>query len=224
LLGTAAVLGYTAVARSADHLDSPAVMAAPNADINDVYTWMDGNNVVLAMTFYPNTPLGTMFDPSLQYVFHTKSGAGLGQTAVPVDVIATFDASQNVSVWVGTSDYVTGNATNPAAPLVSADGKVSVFTGTRADPFFFNLNGFRDTVAAVEAAAPGLMFNAQGCPAIDAATSATLVGFLSHTSNGTMPPSNFFATFNAMAIVVAVDKSLLTTNGTTMSVWAGTYQ
>ena len=32
------------LARSADHLDSPAVKADPAGDINDLYSWMDGNN------------------------------------------------------------------------------------------------------------------------------------------------------------------------------------
>ena len=54
----AATCAVTAVvsprlARSADHLDSPAVKADPAADINDLYTWNDGNNVVLAMTVFP---------------------------------------------------------------------------------------------------------------------------------------------------------------------------
>ncbi len=230
VLGAAGILGYSQVAKSADHLDSPATIAAPTADLNDLYTWTSGTNTVLAMTLYPNAPTGTAFDPTVQYVFHTKSGPSLGATAVPVDIIATFDASQNVSLWVvdvtstTVKDYVTGNATDPANPLVAADGKVTVFTGMRADPFFFNLDGFKAAVADVEAAAGGLTLNMFGCPTnVTPAISQALVTQLGSSGDGG-PPQNFFATFNALAIAVSVDTTLLTSNGTTMSVWAGTYK
>ena len=52
----AAVVGYAASARSADHQDAPGTMAAPTADINDVYAWTNGNAVDLVMTVYPAAP------------------------------------------------------------------------------------------------------------------------------------------------------------------------
>jgi hypothetical protein len=222
LCAAAGVIAYATVARSADHQDSPATIAAASADINDVYTWMNGNNVVLAMTVYPNAPMGTMFDPAVQYVFHTASGNGLLTTASPVDIIATFDASQNVQLWVGNNEYVTGNATDPANPLVSADSKVTVFTGLRADPFFFNLDGFKNTAATVTAVAGTLMLNDAGCPTVNAPTAALLASDLSHAPDGGAPVDHF-ATFNGLAIVLSVDKTLLTAGGTVVSVWAGTY-
>lgn len=98
LAGVASVVGYATKARSADHLDSPATTATPTADINDVFTWMDGNNVVLAMTVYPAAPSTAKFDPAIQYVFHTASGT-FGQATNAVDVIATFDQSQKIQLW-----------------------------------------------------------------------------------------------------------------------------
>ncbi|HEY6461058.1 MAG TPA: DUF4331 family protein [Polyangiaceae bacterium] len=218
----AAVIGYAASALSADHQDGPATTSEPPADLNDVYTWMDGSNVILAMTVYPAAPTGAQFSDNVQYVFHTASAAsGLGATADPVDVIATFDATQKIQLWVGTSEYVTGDASSTSG-LASADGKVKVFAGLRADPFFFNLDGFKQTAADVQAAAGSLSFNEAGCPTLDKNTSNTLVTQLATAPDGGAPV-NHFATFNGLAIVVAVDKSLLTKGGPYMTMWSGTY-
>jgi hypothetical protein len=232
-LATAAVVvGFSGSARSADHQDAPATTADPTADINDVFTWMDGNNVVLAMTAYPNAPTGAMFSNTVQYVFHTASAitfTGSIPTTGGVDVIATFDSStptQNIQLWVGASEYVTGNPSAKTG-LTSADGKVKVYAGLVADPFFFNLDGFKKAVSTVEAVAAtagtdgGLMFDPYGCPKLNSAQSDLLVGELGTTGGGTAV--NHFATFNGLAIVVAVDKSLLTSAGAAVSVWAGTY-
>ncbi|MEO7110517.1 MAG: hypothetical protein ABI183_08780, partial [Polyangiaceae bacterium] len=125
-------------------------MSDPAADINDVYSWMDGNNMVFAMTVTPNAPAGTAFSNATQYVFHTQSGAKYGATTgVEKNIIATFDATGKISLWVGTDEYITGDA-SATTGLASADGKVKVFAGLRADPFFFNLSGFNAAVSAVD--------------------------------------------------------------------------
>jgi hypothetical protein len=220
MASVATIIGYAASALSADHQDGPATTSEPPADINDVYTWMDGNDVVLAMTTYPAAPTGAQFSNNVQYVFHTASAAaGLGTTTNPVDVIATFDATQKISVWVGTADYVNGDA-SPTAGLTSASGKVKVFAGLRSDPFFFNLDGFKQVALDVQGAT-GLTFNEAGCPALGA-TGPVLVTQLATAPDGGAP-ANHFATFNGLAIVVSVDKSLLTKGGAAMSVWGGSY-
>jgi hypothetical protein len=216
---------YSVLARSADHQDSPSTMAAPTADINDVFAFMDRNDAVFAMTVYPNAPAGALFDDHVQYVLHTASTATFA-TVLPasnhVDIIATFDSAtpQRISLWVGTSEYITGDASGVAG-LTSADGKVKVFAGLRADPFFFNLDGFKHTVTTIESAG-ALTLNDAGCPILNAATSTTLVGQLSTAPDGGAP-QNHFATFNTLAIVVAVDKSIVTAGGPDVTVWAGTY-
>jgi len=220
----ATIIGYAASALSADHQDGPATTSDPTADINDVYTWMDGNDVVLAMTVYPAAPTGAQFSNNVQYVFHTASAAaGLGATSDPVDVIATFSASnpQTIQLWVGSSEYVTGDPSSTAG-LASADGKVEVFAGLRSDPFFFNLDGFKQVALDVQAAAGSLSFNEAGCPALGTATSNALVTQLASAPDGGAAV-NHFATLNGLAIVVSIDKSLLTKGGPAMSVWAGTY-
>jgi hypothetical protein len=241
LAGVAVISGYSTPARSADHQDSPSVRGEPAADINDVFTWMDGSNVVLAMTVYPDAPAtGAMFSNSVQYVFHTGSAQTFGN-AIPtsgVDVIATFDSStpQNIQLWVGNptsgGEYVTGNA-SATTGLSSADGKVKVFAGLVADPFFFNLDGFKSVVTDVEGVEPelgqpldagGIALSPFGCPMLGSGTVDTLDGQLGTAPGGINAAQDHFATFDALAIVVDVDKNLLTQAGADpmMTVWAAT--
>ena len=220
---TAAVLVHKA-ARSADHLDSPATKADSTIDINDLYTWNDSNNVVLAMTLYPAAPSSALFSDGAQYVFHVSSGAGYGATTGDYQIICTFTgtaAPQTAQCWGGTNEYVTGNA-SAATGITSTDGKMKVFAGLRADPFFFNIDGFKAVVADVEAAG-ALPTNDAGCPTVPGPLAQQLVAQLAHASDGGAP-SDFFATFNALAIVVSIDKSLVTTGGPVLAVWASTHK
>ena len=214
-------------ARSADHLDSPATKADSTIDINDVYSWMDGSNFVVAVTAYPVASASTLFSTSAQYVIHTNSGASYGAVgaATPYDIICTFSgttAPQTAQCWAGTNEYVTGNA-NQTSGITSSDGKFKVFAGPRADPFYFNLDGFKNAVATVESVAGSLTFNDAGCPALTGGQSALLIGQLQHENDGGAP-SDFFAALDTLAIVVSLDKSLVTTNGPVVAAWAGTYK
>ena len=164
------------LAQSADHRDGPAVKMDPSTDINDVYTWNDGNNVVLAMTVFPVADANSKFSNAAAYVLHTESAAAFGATSNPFDIICTFDAAQKISCWAG-DEYVTGDA-SAAAGVASASGKLKVFAGRRADPFFFNLEGFNDNRDFVVANAGALTFNNQGCPNIDGPTSGAIVSRL----------------------------------------------
>ena len=90
---------------------------------------------------------------------------------------------------------------------------------------FFNLSGFVDTVAIVKGAAAGLTFDTAGCPSLDAATSKALVSTLSEVPSKENPsrqnPDDFVAA-NALAVVVSVDRGLVTKGGNVVSVWAST--
>ncbi len=214
---------------AADHMDGPAAKADPTEDIADVYSWVDGANTVLILNVNPSATTATKFSNTVQYVFHTESSAAFppGASAVPVNVICTFDATQKISCWVGTADYVTGDA-SVMGGIKSTSGDVQVFAGLRDDPFFFNLGGFHDAEADVEAAASGLTFNAAGCPALSSATSAALVGDISHSNHGAAAPVDFFAPVaggysgNVLSIVLSIKTSLLTGGGPILGVWAST--
>jgi Domain of unknown function (DUF4331) len=220
-----AVTSVASMAIAADHRDGPDVSMDPTADINDVYSWVDGDNVILVMTVFPQAMADSAFSPNVQYVFHTASHAAFGAPGTGVDIICTFDDQQVAQCWAGADEYVTGDASD-AAGITSASTNFKVFAGLRDDPFFFNLNGFNAAVSAVVAAAPTLTFDAAGCPAVDAATSTALVTALqSDPDNPGGPALDFFAGFNTLAIVVSVNKSLLVTDeAPILSVWGSTNQ
>ncbi len=217
------VLSAASWAMAADHLDAPGAIADPTADITDLYTWTDQTNVVFVLNV---TPLAAnpaaKFSDKVQYVIHTESSAKFGMPGELVDIIVTFDANQKASVWVGPKGYVAGDA-SATTGLASADGKFKVFTGLRDDPFFFNLEGFKETVAIVNGAIAGgtLMLDPAGCPKLDAMTSGALVKQLKSAKGGGAPV-DFFGGKNVLSIVLSVDKSLLNQGGKIMSAWAST--
>jgi hypothetical protein len=217
----AAMLIATA-ALAADHQDGAAVLTDPSTDINDVFAWTstDGTRLNLVMDVFPAATTAAKFSNVAQYVFHTTSSSAYGTAATASeDILCTFDTSQIISCWGG-GEYVHGDASSTSG-IASTSGKLRVFAGLRDDPFFFNLDGFKATAAAVHAAAGSLTFDAAGCPALDTATSTALVTQL-RSAPGGGPPSDHFKGLNTLSIVVQIDRSLVTTGGSTVGVWAST--
>ncbi len=210
-------------ALAADHADGPAATADPSADITDVFAWMssDAKQLYLVMDLVRNATAGSKFSDGVQYVFHTTSRPGFGGPAAPeVDIICTFATTQTIQCWAGTQEYATGDASRVTG-ISSRDGRLRVFAGLRDDPFFFNLAGFKETGKDVADAAGALTFDAAGCPQLDAATASALVTQLQTAPGGGAPVDNF-AKFNVLALVVAVDKTIVTAGGPIVGVWGST--
>ncbi len=200
--------------RAADHAEAPGAIADPAADLTDIYVWTTPDATKLNMII--GVP-AAMFSDAVQYVLHVESSTAYGTPGTTVRLICTFNAAQAVSCWVGNAvDYVTGDASGPAG-IVSATGRTRVFTGRRNDPFFFNLTGFRNTIATVKSAAPSLTFDGAGCPVLDAGTSAALIASLQAGGDS-------FALGTISAIVLQMDKALIAPGGNIVAVWGGTYR
>jgi hypothetical protein len=242
------VLGTLLVthSRAADHVDSLSLNTAANkmGDLNDVFTWMNGDatKLNLALTVSPADDGTRSFGPSVQYAFHVRSRVGTtgrdvlaAAGGVETNVICTFASNTSVQCWVvaGTTikAYVKGDPSSLTG-LTSTDGKLKVFAGRRSDPFFFNLQGLRNAVAGIQAAAAGLTFT-NGCP--NNLTDVQVGGLVATLAAqqpadaAAVPPcsatvKDCFAGFNVMALVVQVDKTLVV-NGTDtfLSVWASTH-
>jgi hypothetical protein len=228
-------------AGAADHRDGPAALADPTTDVTDVYAWMsaDGARVYLVMDIQGanlGASTATRFSNSALYVLHLDSGSKYGDTNPKTDrIICKFsaDATQQFQCWGPGSEYVSG-ATGNTAGVASASGKMKVFAGLRNDPFWFNIQGFRKLASAVKAAAGQLSFDGAGCPAIDPTTSSALVGLLASDGNGGPGKDDFaknghapvdgssVTNGNVLSIVIAVDKTLLTTGGPIVGVWGST--
>lgn len=214
------------LALAADHLDGPGAIADPAADITDVYAWSEAKNLLLVMDVVPLATEASKFSDTIQYALHLESSAGYGMAGDKMDVICTFDAAQTISCWIGDKEYVTGDASKTEG-IKSESGLVRVYAGLRADPFYFNLEGFQDTVTTVDAALMmnpiPFMFDGAGCPLLDMATSNVLVDQLQGTMSGAGAGKNFFAMVNVLGIVMEVDKTLLT-GGPVVAVWGSTHK
>lgn len=227
-----ALVGPSALA--ADHLDSPAVKADAAADITDVYAWAEGEKLLLVLNVSPLATAESKFSDAVQYALHVESGAAYPFSGMTTkkDVVCTFDAAQAIQCWVGdpggkVDDSVKGDA-SAAAGLASDSGKIKVFAGLRADPFYFNLAGFQDAVSTVKGAlaTDPLPFtvDGSGCPGLDAFTATALIQQLQGTNMGAGAAENFFGAVNVLSIVLEIDKALLTGGGNTVAVWGSTHQ
>ncbi len=238
-LGTAALLATQG--HAADHLDSPSLATNPLGDITDVYAWMTGNTLDLAMTVSPFDDGTRQFGPSVLYAFHVASKSGLGvgtppQSGTETKVICRFASNTKVECWVadasGIKDYVTGDP-SATVGITSASGRVRVFAGRRSDPFFFNFQGFLGAVTSIDAAKGGYVPDGAGCPTnVSDATALNLRTTLKTpqplaapcATTGSATTGDCFATANVMAIVVQLDKSLVNSGqNTTVAVWGSTH-
>ncbi len=197
---------------AADHVDSPSVVADPSADITDIFAWMTPSatevNLILAVP-------AAAFSDAVDYVFHVESSEAYGVAGTQVDVICEFAVDQSIQCWVGTADYLEGDASDPAG-LRSRAGRMLAFVGQRNDPFFFNSTGFRNTLNTVAGAAPSLSFDPAGCPILDQATSNALITQLSTGGDA-------FALGSVQALVLQIDKALIAPGGDTIAVWGATH-
>jgi hypothetical protein len=160
--GLAFVATRQTTVEAADHLDPPARTNPDvggmdrNADIADVYAWYNGEGAdrtaVLAMSFAgPNVPAAdqaTPCDRDVVYSIHIDNNEtdGIAPTSTIEMRFGEDDA--------GNCFYrLTGVPGAGADPIVGAVGfetrraDVQAYVGLRADAFFFDLQGFRETLA-----------------------------------------------------------------------------
>lgn len=226
--------------QAADHLDSPAVsMPSANADINDLFTWMEGTNLNLALSVSPGDVEALKFGPDVQYVFHVHSkaqlGVGIPGVGVETRVICTFASNTSGQCWVvegdKIKDYVSGDPSNIAG-IKSKSGKVRLYAGRRSDPFFFNLQGFRVAIASLKqrfGENPPVQFDVAGCPSnLTNPELATIAGLIDDQIAGQPPCSatqrDCFADLNVKVILVQLDQSLVNSGqNIAVGVWASTH-
>jgi hypothetical protein len=221
LAAGAAVLaawGSTPVAGASDHLDSPAVIADPRADIGDVYAWMSPDarklNLVMAV-------VGHSFSDRLAYVFHIDSGRRFGATTATIDLTCRFASATRADCRLGRLDRAQGDASRGAG-IESSGGRFRVFAGLRDDPFFNNVRGTRAAyTAAVKALGTGgARYDASGCPVFNPAQSAEILDQWRHTDGG--PATNLLRGWTPDSIVVSIDIAAVDTGGPLLAIWGAT--
>ncbi len=209
--------------RAADHIDSPAAVSDPTADITDLYAWMspDTQNLNLIMNVNPFAGSDAAFSDAVQYVFHVNSSSAYGEAQTETQVICQFFDVDMIECWAGDS-YVIGDPSDTDG-ITSDDDALRVFAGRRDDPFFMEFEGFTATVDIVVGAAGDLTFDEEGCPNVDEDTSAVLVDQLQSGAMGE-PASDTFAGSNVLSLIVQIDVDKVNAGGGLLGVWASTHR
>jgi len=149
-----ALTGTERPARAADHFDppsrtDPAVDSHPDtaADIADVYVWHTSDHLVIALTFAGPQPanMPATYDRDVLYTIN------ISNTGFPTDaeVQIRFRFGQDGAhsgVEVNGLPDGGGPLVGPVEQTLSRNG-ILVRAGLYDDPFFFDLQGFRETRA-----------------------------------------------------------------------------
>jgi hypothetical protein len=153
---SAAALALTTTerqARAADHFDSPSrtdplVTGNPDtpADIADVYVWHTADNLVIALTFAGPQPANRppTYDRDILYTINISNLNSPTDPEVQMRFRFGRDSSGNVGIEVSGLPDGGPPLVGPVEQTLSRNG-ILVRAGLYDDPFFFDLQGFRET-------------------------------------------------------------------------------
>ena len=204
-------------ARASDHLDSPATVANPSADISDLYAWTspDGRHLNLVMTI-----LGHTFSDKVEYALHVDSGTIFGHTKASISVECRFASANAVRCKFGDADSASGEPTLPSG-LEGRNHRFRMYAGLRDDPFYNNVKGLLGAYqTANDATKAGAVLDAAGCAHFDAATAKSILNQMSHTDGGAA--QNLLYDWTVSAIVISVDLRAVSKGGNLLAVWGTT--
>jgi hypothetical protein len=183
---------------AADHLDAPTVKTDGRIDINDVYVFQGQNagNTVLAMTIDPAAGLlsPTSFRAGALYEFKVSTNGdvipdlayrikfgGIGANGRQSLTVLRADGSGNPASGAGGASIGHGSSYQ----TVALSGGGMIWAGLRDDPFFFDLDAFKQFKATLLA----------GGGLAD-------LGGLVDCSRTDPAPTDFFLGLNGVAIVL----------------------
>lgn len=138
-------------ATAADHTDPPPRATGPgdSGDIGDLYAWhTDNDTVVAVLTFsgpaMPAADQAGTYDADTLYAIHIDNTGD----AIANDTIYVRYGKNALDEW---GIQVSGIPGEPADVVGAVETEISgasakVWTGLRDDPFFFDLQGFQDTL------------------------------------------------------------------------------
>ena len=154
LIASALIFTGQSILFAADHLDPPA-RTDPNvdpmpdkaADIADLYAFHDADTLVIALTFAgpQATDLPATYDRDLLYTINLSNSGERTDAEFPIRFRFGTDADGNTGVEVtGLPSAAGGPIVGPVERNLERNGFL-VRAGLFDDPFFFDLQGFRET-------------------------------------------------------------------------------
>lgn len=154
-MGAAALALSTSDRRAvaADHLDPPArtdaaVDTTPDvaADIADVYVWHTADNLVIALTFAGPAPSAqaARYDRDVLYTINISNAGFPTDPEVQIRFRFGQDGADNSGIEITGLPDGGPALVGPVETTLSRNG-ILVRAGLYDDPFFFDLQGFRET-------------------------------------------------------------------------------
>jgi hypothetical protein len=143
-------------AHAADHVDAPMATASTEADISDFYAWQDGDEIVAAIAFAGLKTAGSegTYDDRTLYGVHLDTNAdGVADKSIWIRF-----GMNDVGEWgVKLEDIPGGDeeVIGPVDTVLDAGLGLRAFAGVRDDPFFFDLDGFKETLGTATLAFDG---------------------------------------------------------------------
>lgn len=144
------VLSAGGTLRAADHRETPTTKADAVADLADVYTWHENGHFVVVMTVdgirMPVPNQTARFDNDVRYEVHIGRDDFATTRASAVDIVVR--VNQEGGRWIVSAQGVPGANGTIRGDVESSlsKGSAQLFVGLRDDPFFFDLEGFRNTL------------------------------------------------------------------------------
>ncbi|HEX8442310.1 MAG TPA: hypothetical protein VF631_01550 [Allosphingosinicella sp.] len=114
------------------------------ADLADVYAFHDANNLVLAITFAGPAAINlpAVYDPNVLYRIHLSTDGNRATTEIPIDIRFGFDGTNPGVQIKGLPDIP---VIQGPVETTFGQGGYLIRAGLFDDPFFFDLQGLRET-------------------------------------------------------------------------------
>ena len=148
------VLGYQPlVSRASDHNESPLVKQDVSMDLTDLYIFNSGGGETTAIVCWsglndsrPQPDADGVYNPRALYTLNIDNN---GDNLPDIQVYWRFgtDASGNVGVQVQNLPGSTDTVSGPVEQILNGGGGTRVWSGHADDPFFFDVQGYLDTLA-----------------------------------------------------------------------------
>ena len=136
---------------AADHGEAPLVQNDPAADLADVYAWHDASNskLIAIITFdgrkSPAQGQQGTYDPGVIYTVHIDN-TGDFISDIAIDTQFAMDTQGRWGLMVSNLPGAGAPVIGPVEKKIMVNPKCRVFAGLRDDPFFFDVQGFVETL------------------------------------------------------------------------------
>ncbi len=152
MAGAGLILALPTAALAADHIEAPLAAADPAADIADYFAWYKQatGRMVFIVTVAPLTGQvadggAATYDADVLYGIHVDND---GDDVADHDIWIRF-GQNSAGDWGVQASGVPGadRFDGPVEAEVGNDGGAQLWAGLSDDPFFFDLEGYQDTLA-----------------------------------------------------------------------------